>query len=163
EEGEHVEVAVALGGLRPEFTGDLDDRLDAQTVYLNGVYRIAAGVQSVDVLLAVKVVGDLAESAADSGKLVVLLKKGLGPFGRSFHDVPALAVAQGVGQGLRGVADHLVGLALVHFERTDLVDELVEDVAEVKGVQHAHAEIDAKLEARLAAGGLDAVGLLEQQ
>ena len=32
QEVEHVEVAVALGGLRPEFAGDLDDRLDAQAV-----------------------------------------------------------------------------------------------------------------------------------
>ena len=32
QEVEHVEVAVALGGLRPELAGDLDDRLHAQAV-----------------------------------------------------------------------------------------------------------------------------------
>ena len=32
QEVEHVEVAVAFGGLRPEFAGDLDDRLHAQAV-----------------------------------------------------------------------------------------------------------------------------------
>src|SRR5262249_48778977 len=87
----------------------------------------------------------------------------LGPLGGSFHDVPAPAVAERIGEGLSGVVDDSVGLALVHFERTDLVDELVEDVAEVQGIEHAHAEIDGELEAGLAAGCLDPIGLLKEE
>ena len=41
EEPEHVEVAVALGGLGPELAGDLDDRLGLQAVELDLVH--AAG------------------------------------------------------------------------------------------------------------------------
>ena len=32
QEPEHVEVAVTLGGLRPEFTGDFNDRFDAEPI-----------------------------------------------------------------------------------------------------------------------------------
>ena len=39
EELEHPEVAVALGGLRPELAGDLDDRLHAQPIHLDRVER----------------------------------------------------------------------------------------------------------------------------
>ena len=35
QEGEHVEVAVAFGGLRPEFAGDLHDRLHAEAIHLD--------------------------------------------------------------------------------------------------------------------------------
>ena len=44
QEVEHVEVAVAFGGLRPEFAGDLDDRLHAQAVDFDGVEAVAAAL-----------------------------------------------------------------------------------------------------------------------
>src|SRR5207302_5087625 len=66
-------------------------------------------------------------------------------------------------ESFHGFLNDSVGLALVHLERADLIDEFVDDVAEIEGVQHAHAEIDRKLKAGLTACGLDAVGLLEQQ
>ncbi len=42
QEVEHVEVAVAFGGLRPEFAGDLDDGLHAQAVDIDRVEAVAA-------------------------------------------------------------------------------------------------------------------------
>ncbi len=59
--------------------------------------------------------------------------------------------------------NHPVRLALVHFEGTNLVDQLIDHVAEVERIEHAHAKVDGKLQSRLAAGRLDAVGLLEEQ
>ncbi len=41
EELEHIEVAVALGGLGPEFAGDLDDGLDAEAVDFDLVEAVA--------------------------------------------------------------------------------------------------------------------------
>ncbi len=61
QELEHVEVAVALGGLRPELAGDLDDGLDAQAVDLDRVERVAAAVQRRDVIVALKLVHELAD------------------------------------------------------------------------------------------------------
>ena len=49
EELEHPEVAVALGGLRPELAGDLDDRLHAQAIDLDGVEPLAAACERVRV------------------------------------------------------------------------------------------------------------------
>ncbi len=46
EEGEHVEVAVALGGLRPELAGDLDDRLHAEPVDRNLIEAVRAPVRA---------------------------------------------------------------------------------------------------------------------
>ena len=77
--------------------------------------------------------------------------------------MPAFAVAQRIGQSLDGLVDHPVRLALVHFEGANLVDELVDHVAKIECIQHAHAEVDGELQARFAARRLDAVGLLEEQ
>ena len=41
QEVEHVEVAVALGDLRPELAGDLHHRLDRGAVDLDGVHLFA--------------------------------------------------------------------------------------------------------------------------
>ncbi len=59
--------------------------------------------------------------------------------------------------------DDAVGLALVHLEGANLINELVDDIAEVERVQHAHAKVHAELQTWLAAGRLDAVGLLKEQ
>ncbi len=163
QEGEHVEVAIAFGGLRPELAGDLDDRLHAQAVDLDGVDAVAAGMQRIDVFLAIEIVSDLAQGAADARDFLVLFKIRLGPRWRGIHDVPALAVAQRVGQRLYGVADYLVRLTLVHLKGTDLIDQLVDHVAEVERIEHAHTEIDRELQAGLAARRFDAVSLLEEQ
>ena len=61
------------------------------------------------------------------------------------------------------LAEHAIRLALFHFERTNLVDEVVDHVAQVHGVQHAESEVDGELQSRLARRGLDAVAVLEQQ
>ncbi len=88
---------------------------------------------------------------------------GLAHVGSRLHDVPALAVAEGIGQGLDRVTNHAVRLALVHLKGPHLVHQLVDHVAQVERVEHAHAEVDGELQSRLAAGCLDAVGLLEEQ
>ena len=54
QEGEHVEVAVALGGLRPEFAGDLHDRLHPEAVDLDAVEAVAHVVQRHHVVVADK-------------------------------------------------------------------------------------------------------------
>ena len=57
----------------------------------------------------------------------------------------------------------MIGLALVHFEGADLIDQVVDDVAQMHGVEHAEAEVDGELQARLAGRGLDAVAVFKQQ
>jgi hypothetical protein len=44
EEFEHVEVAVALGELRPELAGDLHQRFHAGAIHLDGIHFFARGL-----------------------------------------------------------------------------------------------------------------------
>ena len=60
EEPEHVEISVALGGLRPEFACDLDHRLDFSAVDVDLVDLIAARFDSAQEFFAVEVVPDFA-------------------------------------------------------------------------------------------------------
>ena len=48
-----------------------------------------------------------------------------------------------------------IGLALIHFIRTDLINEVADDIAQVQGVQHADAEIDRELQAGFAGPDVD--------
>ena len=61
EEGKHVEVAIALGGLRPEFAGDLDDRLYAKPIHFYPADTFAAMAQHITVGIAVQVFAYLAQ------------------------------------------------------------------------------------------------------
>src|SRR6266496_529416 len=61
EEHEHVEVAIALGGLGPEFPCNLDDRLHSQTVYFNPVEQIAAALERGYVILAFELAHEFAD------------------------------------------------------------------------------------------------------
>ena len=60
-------------------------------------------------------------------------------------------------------AEDAVGLAFVGFEGANLIDQVVDDVAHVHGVEHAEAEVDGELESWFAGSGLDAVAVLEEQ
>ena len=61
QELEHVEVAVAFGDLRPEFTGDLHHRLHPHAVHFNGVHSFSRGVQRLEIVLAPHVLVPLAK------------------------------------------------------------------------------------------------------
>src|ERR671919_329112 len=52
QEGEHIEVAIALGSLRPELAGDLADGLHAQVIDLDRVQSLEAPAQAIDEMVA---------------------------------------------------------------------------------------------------------------
>src|SRR5262245_27105269 len=60
EEAEHVEVAVALGRLREELAGHLDDWLHAQAVDLDLGEAVACGLERVGVFPAEELVEEFA-------------------------------------------------------------------------------------------------------
>ena len=74
QEVEHVEVAVALGGLRPEFAGDLDDGLHAQAVDLDRVEPVAAALQRRNVIVALELVDELADVFGGVGEAAQVLR-----------------------------------------------------------------------------------------
>ena len=77
--------------------------------------------------------------------------------------MPALAITKRISQRLYRLANDAVRFAFGHFEWPHLIDELVDDISKIEGVEHAHAEVDGEFQAGFAACGLDAVGLLKQQ
>ena len=74
-----------------------------------------------------------------------------------------LALAQQGAQRVDGRLEDFIRLAFLDFVRTNAVDHLVHDVAEVKGIEHAHAEVHRELQPGFAGGGLYAVILLKEQ
>ena len=105
----------------------------------------------------------LAEALKVFRRILLLLNFGFAHSGARSSMSNASRSRRSSHKSIDRLAEHAVGLALVHFERTDLVDQLVDHVAQVQRIQHAHAEIDGELQPWLAAGGLDAVASLKQQ
>ena len=69
--------------------------------------------------------------------------------------MPALPLAERIRQRCHCFLNDAIRFALVHLEGTDLVDKLIDHVAQVQRVQHAHAEVDRKLQAWLPLRGQD--------
>src|SRR5580704_15353312 len=56
-----------------------------------------------------------------------------------------------------------ISFALLYFVGTNLIDQVVKDIAQVHGIQHAESEIDGELQPGLTRGRLNAIAVLEQQ
>ena len=59
--------------------------------------------------------------------------------------------------------EYAVGLALIHLVRPNLINEVVDHVAEVQRVQHPEAEINRELQPGLTRRRFDSFAVLEQQ
>ena len=60
--------------------------------------------------------------------------------------MPALPVAQRIGQCLHRFPDDAVGLAFVHLKGANLVHKLIDDISKIERIEHAHAEVDGELQ-----------------
>ena len=87
----------------------------------------------------------------------------LSPVRRAFHDFKRRPFTKHAGEGFAGLLESPVSLSALHLEWTDLVDDVVERIADVHRIEHAHAEVDGELEPGFARCGFDAVVLLEQK
>ena len=163
KEFEHVEVAVAFGDLRPEFARDLHHRLHLGAIHFDGVHLFARRSQCIQIVLAPHMFVHLAEHVKGVAQNLVALELGLGPVGGALFDLERVAISQVVAKAVHRLAEHAIGFALVHFKGTNLVNQIVEHVAQVHGVQHAESEIDRELQSGLARRRLDAVAVFEQQ
>ncbi len=94
---------------------------------------------------------------------LVALEFRLEPIRRALLDFERIAIPQVVAEPIDHFAEHAIRLALVHFERTNLVDQVVDHIAQMHGIQHAEAEVDSELQPGLAGSRLDSVAVFEQQ
>ena len=156
QEVEHVEVAVALGGLRPEFAGDLDDRLHAQAVDIDAVELVAALGQRAGILIALELVDELADVLGGVGEAAQVLAHAL-------VELPRPLLAEDLVEVIHAFVEHAVGIAGVDFVGTKRVGHLVHHVAAVEGVEDAEEEVEIHLQAGFGIGLAEAAGLLEQE
>src|ERR1022692_4366567 len=162
---EHVKVAIAHGDLRPELADDPDYRLHAPAIHLDGSELFADSRQRLFVWVAVKLLADLGQRVDPDLPLLALVGAYfLGhPFRQVFVVLERLALAQQGAQRIDGRLEDLIRLAFLDFVGTNAVDHLVHDVAQVEGIEHAHAEVHRELQPGFAGGRLHAVILLEEQ
>ena len=160
EEAEHVEVAVALGGLGPELAGHLDDRLGLETIDLDLVEARRDLAQRLEVVVRGQLVQELDRLLGD---VEGLLAAALDQVGDLAVELRRLLALHDLVHELGGLGERLVSGPGGRLERAHLVCDLVEQVARVERVEHAHEEVEVHLEAGLEVTLLEAALLLEQQ
>src|ERR1700730_1616376 len=105
----------------------------------------------------------LAENIEGVPQDLITLEFRLRPVRRPFLDFKRIPISEVFAKPVDCLAEYALSLALVHFERTNLVDQVVEHIPEVHGVQHAESEVNRELKSWLARGRLDSIAVLEQQ
>src|ERR1035437_9664966 len=156
QEAEHVEVAVAFGGLRPELAGDLDDGLDAQAIDIDVVKAVAAALQSGHVFVALQLVdkfADVFRGVAEAAEV----------FAHAFVELPGAFLAEHLMEVIHALVEDAVGVARVHLEGTQRVGHFVHDVAAVERVEDAEEEIEVHFQAGFGVGLGQAARLLEEE
>src|ERR1700719_56585 len=93
----------------------------------------------------------------------IALELWLGPVRRELLDLKRIPIPEVIAEPIHRLAEYALSLALRHFERANLVDQVIKYVTQVHGVQHAKSKIDCELQPRLARGCLNSIAVLEQQ
>ena len=135
QEVEHVEVAVALGGLRPELAGDLHDGFHAQPVDIHFIEPVAAALQRPHVIVTLKLVDELADVLRRIGEAAQV-------FAEPVFEFPRPLLAEHLVQVVHGLVEDAVGLARVHLVRPQRVSDFVHHIAAVQRIQNPEEEID---------------------
>src|SRR5260370_39982900 len=105
----------------------------------------------------------LAENIESVPQDLVTLEVRLGPVWSPLFDFKRVPVSEVLAKSIHRLAEYAISLTLLHFERPNLVDQVVEHIPQVHGVQHAESKVDRELQSRLARGRLDSVAVLEHQ
>src|SRR5579872_3070527 len=163
EEVEHVEVAIAFGDLSPELTGDLDHRFHLGAIDFNAVHLLPRRSQSVEIILSSQMLVHLAEHVERVPENLVALEFRLCPVRRALFNFKRIPVAQVVTQAIYRLAKYALGFAFIHFEGANLINQIIEHVSQMHGVQHAKSEINRELQPWLSGGRLDSVAVFEQE
>ena len=147
----------------PKLTRDLDDGLYPCAVHFDLVQALPGGVHNVEEVLGVEVVQDLAQRVADIFELLVPGQAARNPSRRALQDFVTLPVLQKITELIHDFFDCLAGCTRSNLVRTDLVNHVVDHIAQVQRIELPHAEISGELQAGVARCRLDAMVLLEKQ
>ena len=163
QKGKHVEVAVAFGKLCPKLTRDLDDGLHARVVHFDLAQALTGEAHRCEELLAVKVIENLTQRVADSLESVVLRQAARNPSRRTLKDFVTLPVLQKIAESIPDFLDRPIGRARNNLVGTDLVNHVVDHIAQVHRVELAHAEVGGEFQAGITGHSIDTMVLLEKQ
>ncbi len=156
QEVEHVEVAVAFGGLRPEFAGNLDDGFDTQAIDIDRVEAVAAALQGGHVFVALQLIHEFADVLRGVAEAAQV-------FAHALIELPGAFLAEHLVEVVHLLVEHTVGFAGVDLERPQRIGHFVHHVAAVQRVKNAEEEIDVHLQPGFGIRLGEAAGLLEQE
>src|SRR5437868_3490140 len=83
--------------------------------------------------------------------------------GSQLFDLKRFAIFEIGAQSVHGLAKDAIRFAFVHFKRTNLINEIVDHVTQMHGVQHSEAEVDREFQSWFSRFGFDSVAIFEQQ
>ena len=156
QEVEHVEVAVAFGGLRPEFAGDLDDRFHAQAVDIDAVEVVAAVLQRGHILVALELLHELTDILRGIAEAAQVLTHAL-------IELPRTLLAEDLVEVIHLLVEDLIGFAGIDLVGAQRVGDFVHHVAAIQRVEDAQEEVDVHFQPGFGVGLLQTAGLLEQE
>ena len=140
-----LKFAVAFGGLGPELSGDLNDRLRPRPIDFHLVKARARTLQSLHVVLteqlAIKLAGQFG-FALDTWKL------GQKP-GQSAVGSVDRSPLENLAHFFYALFQNAIGIPFVHFVGAHLVGNVVDLITDTKSVQQAQEEIPDSARARL--------------
>src|ERR1700722_2658337 len=105
----------------------------------------------------------LAEYVEGVAQNLVVLHLRLEPIGAALFDFERVTGAKIFAKTVHHLAENAISFALVHLERTNLINHVVDYIAEMHGIQHPEAEVNCEFQAGLAGGGLNPVAVFKQQ
>src|SRR5207248_9607156 len=94
---------------------------------------------------------------------LVALEFRFSPIGSDLLNLKRAAVPQIFAKPIDHFAENAIGFAFVHLIRTNLIDQIVDHVTQVHGIQHAESKINGELQPRLARGSFNSIAVFEQQ
>src|ERR1700722_18772809 len=94
----------------------------------------------------------LAEHIESVSQNLVAFEFRLGPVRSPLFDLKRVPISEILAKPLHGLAEHALRLALIDFERANLVNQVVEHVAHVHCIEHSESEVNGELQSWFARG-----------
>ncbi len=120
-------------------------------------------MESVQVVLAPHVLVPFTKHIKCVSQDLVALELGFRPLRCELFYLVRFTVLEVLAQSVDHLAEDAIRLALLRLIGANLIDEVVDHIAQVHGVQHPESKIDGKLQAGLTRGGFDSIAVFEEQ
>ena len=83
------------------------------------------------------------------------------PIGRALFNLKRVTISKIVAETVDHFPKDAIRFPFIHFEGTNLINQIVDHIAKMHGVQHSQSEIDGKFQAWLAGRRFDPIAVFE--